>query len=345
MCIIIYKPFGKDVPDEERLRYCWDRNPDGGGFAVYMDDGKWYAQKGFMKWKKFIKAWRDVGVGKDNTAVVHFRIRSAGKISPGNCHPFPLTDNYKEMKAKAFASEQIIFHNGTCGLADGDASDTMAFIKNTISVLMPYTQDPKIKGLMDRLIKATHDRWFITKGSVISRYGTWVEDNGCFYSNSYFKPYVPAVPATTVRGVGSAADSAWNLYDDEYEKWWLKADATLSNSTTAGGGGTIRTHTFGKKVLFSREGTVFKNDTEVYWDDKVEQDAPAEENDKVIMCPNCFEDKYLEDSPFVGQGDTICMRCGCCFDEGTDVTYVYDEEMRQAYNKRLEERKNAQLSK
>src|SRR5690606_17400792 len=54
MCLAIYKPAGKVVP-EEHLEEGFTSNPDGAGYAYIADDGKVHYAKGFFKYEDFIK--------------------------------------------------------------------------------------------------------------------------------------------------------------------------------------------------------------------------------------------------------------------------------------------------
>lgn len=306
MCVIIYKPSGVKRPTKKILKNCWRRNQDGAGFAYLCNDNTWNVYKGFMSFNKFWKAFREHDIQTQHTCIVHFRIKSAGKVTPGSTHPFPITTDVEEMQTQEYNAPSVIFHNGTCGKGEDDLSDTMLFIRDFIAPMRPHIEDPAMKKIHDHLIFETHDRWLITKGNLITRYGNWIEDDGIWYSNMLWKPY-----KTTI--IPYHQQHNHNNY------------------------GVIK-----PEVLIELEG-VIKNDGTIVWDVEEIPDAEVEDNtdaddideDRFVMCPYCYEDKYLSDSPFVGMGNTMCDRCGCCFDAGDDVMWMYDEDLRASYLDKL----------
>ena len=71
--------------------------------------------------------------------------------------------------------------------------------------------------------------------------------------------------------------------------------------------------------------------------DEVEE---KETTETIPMCPHCFEEHYLIESPFVGMGDTMCEICGCCFDEETMTKWMFDEDLKAEYDKKQKEKKD-----
>ena len=335
MCVIVFKPADVEPVSEEILKQCWDRNDDGAGYAVYLaDSNKWRVRKGFMKWKHFIKAFRRERVTKEQSYVCHFRIKSAGKIDAGNTHPFIICDDYDKMRKLSYTTDQpVLFHNGTCGKADGDASDTMNYIKHYISPLIPYTNDEKIKQLFSNLLQDTHDKWLLVHNNTITRYNKFEEHEGAFFSNLHWKPYVVTTMYRENNYYGTGNPAGYGMF-----------------------GGTEQ----GTKEL-EREGYAFtelsyENQFEwgreytVLWDDLTqtsdEPPVPEEEekkeeeiNDGYVICPYCYEENYIGNAEFVNAGDSFCWRCGCCFDEKTNEIYMHDYELKQTYDN-LKEKKD-----
>ena len=121
MCIAIYKPEGK-VISQDILKECYDSNPDGAGF-MYAEDKKLHIQKGFFSYGSFYEAFKK---HENKQAVIHFRIKTHGKIDTTNCHPF------------AVNSSLAFVHNGVIsGFGDSDHSDTIGF---NHGVLQPLVQ-------------------------------------------------------------------------------------------------------------------------------------------------------------------------------------------------------------
>ena len=85
MCIIVYKPQGRKLPNVETLRACWDNNPHGAGM-MWPDGNSVRIQKGYMSWDAFEEALFDLSERVDlvDTPVAfHFRIATHGSVKPG----------------------------------------------------------------------------------------------------------------------------------------------------------------------------------------------------------------------------------------------------------------------
>ena len=85
MCIAIYKPEGKII-SKATLQECYDSNPDGAGF-MYNQSKKLHIEKGFFSFDSFYDAYKK---HENKQAVIHFRIKTHGKIDTANCHPFSM---------------------------------------------------------------------------------------------------------------------------------------------------------------------------------------------------------------------------------------------------------------
>ena len=114
MCIAIVKPRGVSLA-EDRLRLCFENNPDGAGFAIATPQGV-AIHKGYTAFKTFMTAYREYEVDA-HVALVHFRITTRGENSARNHHPFPVAAG-------------ALVHNGTIGWlgkAGKGPSDTALF--------------------------------------------------------------------------------------------------------------------------------------------------------------------------------------------------------------------------
>lgn len=318
MCVIGYKPHGVEPIDKETLKNCWKTNSHGAGYAWYDEEEKtWSARKGFMTWRHFWKAFKKQALTKEDCYIVHFRIKSAGAVTKGNTHPFPLVTNYTKMKkTKLDKVKTLVFHNGTCGQGDGSASDTMRYTKKFISPLMKR-EGKDMKFILSHILTETRDRWLITEGNSISRWGNWHDHEGCKYSNLIWKPYekytsvTPVYPRTKPAGFIPGASQ---------------------NIQTGTGESRLST------CLMERTGELHP-DGSVTW----EADATTPLDEIISMCPHCYEDKNLTDSPFQNMGDTMCLRCGACFDDGTDLVIMHDHELLMAYDERQRAKKAGEL--
>jgi hypothetical protein len=312
MCVIGYKPHGVEPITKEVLKLCWKQNKHGAGYAIYNNDETWRYAKGFMKWSHFWKAFKKEKVTKDTCYVVHFRIKSAGAITKQNTHPFVLSKDYRRMGKLSSKSEKVlIFHNGTCGRGEGSANDTMTFNKKYIYPLMQYPDDKALEDILSHLLTETRDRWFIVDGNSISRWGTWHDHEGSKFSNMIWKPYKRYTPKQPTGYLPAPSNSSGIRTGTGEAYDWNKN----RNQNTA-------------PVLVERTGTLLPDGT-VMWDE--DKTTPPEEI--ITMCPHCYEDKHLIDSPFQGMGDTMCERCGACFDDGSDTIIIHDQELLASYNK------------
>jgi hypothetical protein len=199
MCIAIYKPENK-VLSLATLKECYTSNPDGAGF-MYAENKKLHIEKGFFSFQSFYDAFKK---HENKQAVIHFRIKTHGKIDTANCHPFSVNN------AIGFV------HNGVIsGLGDSDFSDTVRFNE---TILRPLVNKwGNLALFQDPIIELLESRIGYSKLVFLDRHGNHkimneskgVWDNDVWYSNTSYKPYV--APKTT-------SISGWD--DIEYD--WRK---------------------------------------------------------------------------------------------------------------------------
>jgi glutamine amidotransferase len=185
MCIAIYKPEGK-VIDKATLQECYRSNPDGAGF-MYSQNKKLHIEKGFFSFDSFYNAYK---AHERKQAVIHFRIKTHGKIDTANCHPFSVNNSIG------------FVHNGVIsGYGDADFSDTVRFNE---AILRPLVNKwGNLALFQDPVIELIESRIGYSKLVFLDRHGNhkimneskgqW--DDGVWYSNNSYKPYVaPATP-------------------------------------------------------------------------------------------------------------------------------------------------------
>jgi len=184
MCIAIYKPEQKII-SKTTLQECYSSNPDGAGF-MYAEDKQLQIQKGFFSFDSFYDAYKQ---HQDKKVVIHFRIKTHGEINETNCHPF------------AVNSSLAFVHNGIINGLDGDKklSDTIHFNEQILQPLvnkwgnLALFQDPMINliegriGYSKLIFLDRHGNHKIMNESK----GQW--DDGVWYSNNSYKPYVAPV--------------------------------------------------------------------------------------------------------------------------------------------------------
>lgn len=173
MCIAIVKPRGVSLA-EDRLRICFENNPDGAGFAIATQEGV-AIHKGYTTIDGFLDAYRQHRVD-DHAALVHFRIATRGDIGAGNHHPFPL-------------SVGALIHNGTInwlGQPGEGRSDTALFAE----LLGDMTEDQlgRLRPMIEhstgwsRFAVLTHAGRFLLFNAQV-----WEEADGALYSNDSYR--------------------------------------------------------------------------------------------------------------------------------------------------------------
>ena len=183
MCIAIYKPKGK-VLSQATLKECYTSNPDGAGF-MYAENKKLHIEKGFFTFQSFYDAFKK---HETKQAVIHFRIKTHGKIDTTNCHPFAVNN------AIGFV------HNGIIsGFGDANYSDTIGFNQNILQPLV--SKWGNLALFQDPIINLIEGRIGYSKLVFLDRHGNhkimneskgqW--DDGVWYSNDSYKPYVAPV--------------------------------------------------------------------------------------------------------------------------------------------------------
>ena len=193
MCIIAYKAAGLNPPDTYTLENCFIANPDGAGLAVIKPNSKVVSiDKGFMEMNTFMNFCQQ-NVKKEDIAVYHFRIATAGTVTPQNCHPFPVSSKIADLTALNVNCRYAFVHNGILGQGEGSLSDTQVYIKNKLA--------PRFTSLtkkdLDRIANETKgSRVVLMDGKThqVSLLGEgWITDtDGIQYSNysytdSYYK--------------------------------------------------------------------------------------------------------------------------------------------------------------
>ena len=181
MCIIILKPKNKPFPSEETFMECFFNNPDGIGIG-WNDGIRTHIKKGFMTFSHFMEYIDQRSIELiDKDVMIHFRYATHGNIDNKSCHPFVIDRNYP---LKYTGNKTIIAHNG---IIHGKE-----FIKKDLSDTMVLVQKINKKGLNHRSIKPIlqSGKFIIMSPNKITIYGNFIEDNGIFYSNDTYKPYI-----------------------------------------------------------------------------------------------------------------------------------------------------------
>ena len=222
MCVICFKPAGKEMPSEETIRTMFENNPHGSGFALQGDvdgNGKFVVKykKGFMKVEDLLNELKKYDNLKDLSVAMHFRIKTSGETDQFTCHPFPLSANYGELR-KLEGNGPVLFHNGVFsglgGIIDPKSSDTQDFVAGVATRYLMKARMPKKihNAVMGEIIGTCRVLvLYPNKHFPSLRWGEWVEDNGIFYSNSSYKKKEVVYSS----GYSSAYSRHYSRYDDD----------------------------------------------------------------------------------------------------------------------------------
>lgn len=187
MCILIYKPAGIELPNDDILKACWENNPHGFGLT-YHHKGLNIVKKGFMTLESHLEILHTLkDLLKDKNVILHYRFATQGSISSGNCHPFPVSCNIKDLKRTQLKTPyEIIAHNGIISefhnkKTKNDLSDTMIFTKRMFHL---GEHDESIQKILSSGKFAILD-----KSGNVSLYGKFIENEGIYYSNYTYEPW------------------------------------------------------------------------------------------------------------------------------------------------------------
>jgi predicted glutamine amidotransferase len=188
MCIIAIKPKNIDLPNKEYLENCFINNDDGAGF-MYTKNNKVYIYKGYMDFDSFYKSVLQK-VKKSTPAVLHFRTATHGSVSKENCHPFPVSNNVKKLRATKIKTDIGVAHNGVIPIeTEGDLSDSMQFIKEYLSNkdIRPLLKNRKILDIIEKAVSSSKIALLFSDGDFVNLGSTWKEKDGVLYSNSDYE--------------------------------------------------------------------------------------------------------------------------------------------------------------
>ena len=198
MCIICLKPAGVDLPSDDEIKYMFEHNPHGAGFAIQGDtrgDGVFRVEyhKGFMNVDDLLEALGPREKLKNLTVAIHCRIKTSGETDKYTTHPFPISNQYADLR-KTDGEGAVLFHNGIFsglgGIINPNSSDTQDFVVGVASRYLKNARMPrkisqaivsKIAGDCRVLIMYPKENF------PILRFGTWHEHKGCLYSNLNYK--------------------------------------------------------------------------------------------------------------------------------------------------------------
>ena len=257
MCIIVYRPKNIKTPSRKTLCECYDNNPDGAGF-MFIEGKQVHIKKGFTDFKDFYKEVQKVP--SDSPLVMHFRISTQGGIKRELTHPFPLCDNYEQMRLLNSKTDIGIAHNGIISLTSEYVqrgtlayNDTMTFIRDYATLIITEPTYYKDKNKLKLLEKLCGSKLAImSKDGNVTLIGQFIEDGGCFYSNSTYKPcyYGYVSSQTNYKGTdywGKSSifdyDNYGYTYDDWADAYWTHGGYDFNEKD-----GSCPNEVYGKKI-------------------------------------------------------------------------------------------------
>ncbi len=197
MCIILAKKKGVEIPSEDIIKTCFRNNPDGAGFMYQVGD---YVkiEKGFMTVENLLKRLHTLENKidlKNKSLVIHFRIGTSGKNDKKTTHPFPVSNNEKELTMLSLKSDIGMVHNGVIFdyVYKNDFSDTQNFVKDFVSVFKDlnknFLENENVLALLKK--ECTSKLCFLDSNDNLYFVGDFIEDieTGLMFSNSTYKEY------------------------------------------------------------------------------------------------------------------------------------------------------------
>lgn len=307
MCIIVAKPMNIEMPDTETLKRCFNYNSDGAGF-MWADGKTVHIRKGFMKFESFMNALDKElpeAMRTDTPIVMHFRIATHGKVQPGCCHPFPLTDDKKELASISTEARIGVAHNGIIAgrSTNNNWSDTMDFIANVMTPLM--RMNPSFmhnSNAIDLLEGACDSKLAILDNAGdIATVGHFYEDDGVLYSNtSYMK-----------------STYSWSSYGALWDKgyagygWWSDDDdyAVTSTYMTAAKNAAVNEDPYGEELDELIEALPFHACKGCLWNEECALDYPVCDSETFAesMAEDIMTETMYENLIDAGEADETDM--------------------------------------
>ena len=192
MCIIVAKSAGVDIPSAEIFDNCLENNKDGIGFAYNKTGERPKIAKGFETVKVLEEMLKVHQITKEHNLVIHFRTATHGAKDQGNCHPFPLSQSFEDMRSLNCSCDCAVAHNGVFGSMPEHEqhSDTMKFIGGILASpeIINNLESPSIKELVKGYCGFSSKLAFL-RPQGISLIGTFELEKGVSYSNKQFEKY------------------------------------------------------------------------------------------------------------------------------------------------------------
>lgn len=212
MCIICVSRKGIRQPNEFEIKNMWESNPHGAGYMFFnKDEKKVEIHKGFMNLKDFMRSVNEEEFTDDDVVVYHFRISTQAGVNPQMTHPFPLSDDLKDMEILDCLCDVGIAHNGIIRITSkkgADYSDTALFITQYLPALIRDTADITDKAVKRCISELADSKLaLLNNDGELTLIGNFQTDgSGLVYSNGTYQP-------------ARQFNRTWNLIYDYSDDW------------------------------------------------------------------------------------------------------------------------------
>lgn len=206
MCIIIYKGVGKTIP-KDHILHSFESNPDGAGI-MWVEDGSVHIKKGFMDVPELLTELEKHDNFKDTDLCIHFRYATHGETKAGNCHPFPISEDPRDLLQTEMVTPTALAHNGIIteyGLYQSTLSDTQLFV---LDLARGYDLRHILDGGKFCIFNAPKGQAHLL--------GHFIEEDGIYYSNGTFRGYIVRLSSTdTWKAAAQQSSYYGSLYDKQ----------------------------------------------------------------------------------------------------------------------------------
>lgn len=185
MCVIAFSPKGTDIPTKQQIKKMWNKNPDGAGYAYVNKKGKVVFKKGFMSLSDLMAELEAPERFKNTNFALHFRIGTSGKNDKETCHPFPVSNNFGDLRKTEGEADSVLFHNGILsegGITSPLASDTQDFVVAMSPLLKKFNRSKARDFFIEELIEGNRVL-VLYKNNAFKMFGKWEKDGDIWVSN------------------------------------------------------------------------------------------------------------------------------------------------------------------
>jgi hypothetical protein len=178
MCVIAIKPEKVAIGIAD-IRQCWDSNPDGAGVMFTTPNGVRII-RGFTNPEILAQT---LGSLKANQVVIHYRLRTHGKIDTDNCHPFPIRAVTTTPNNRGITARLGIVHNGIIsGWGDTERSDTRQLVEDVLERI----EDPDAIWKVLQSLQG-YNKFAMLSPDTLYTVGSFDTHGECKYSNLYWR--------------------------------------------------------------------------------------------------------------------------------------------------------------